>query len=83
MTEHCEALNNGDSWNFSNERNPRCPHCGETYDINENESWDLYGDDDTENDIECKSCEKPFRVYTRIEYRFCTDEQPEPDEYAV
>lgn len=83
MAEHCEALNDMDQIDFLREDNPRCPHCGKTYDVQAHENWDLYDTQEGDHDVECDSCEKAFRVAVRCSFTFSTDEQPEPDEYDV
>lgn len=83
MVEHCEALNENDQLDFLRENNPRCPHCGATYDVQAHEAWELYDTDEGDHDVECGQCEKAFRVAVNCSFTFSTDEQPEPDEYDV
>ena len=83
MAEHCEALNENSMLDFMHEQNPRCPHCGTAYDIQEREAWHLYDTQECDHDIECHSCENAFRVAVHCKFTFSTDDQPEPDEYDV
>ena len=78
MTNKFEALNKGTFLDFWGQKYPKCPHCGTVYDIDDNESWELYEDD--EHTVTCHSCELEFQVNTIVGYRFSTDEQDENDE---
>lgn len=75
MSEKLKALNaassSSDFWGNSE---PKCPHCGSDYNIERNEAWSLYDDNDS-HDVECPRCELPFAVRTIATYSFCTDEQ--------
>lgn len=74
MTSAFKALDAGDSWDFSANDTPKCPHCGEDFDITHNEAWHLYDENDT-HDIECPSCQLEFQVISSANWTFCTDEQ--------
>jgi len=50
---------------------PVCPHCNEVYDIDSNESYFLYNDDDY-HELTCNSCEKDFWVKTHTSHTFET-----------
>jgi len=50
---------------------PVCPHCNEVHDIEENESYFLYQDDDY-HEILCVNCNKFFWVKTNTVYTFST-----------
>lgn len=62
------------------EQNPRCPHCGQVYDIQEHEAWGLYGDDGSDHQVECGECDQEFTVTVHVSYLFSTDEQPDDDD---
>lgn len=78
MTEKLKALNESKDkfGDFGWLDSPRCPHCGEDFDIRENEAWYLFSEDDT-HDAECGSCGNGFSVHTHTTYAFSTDEQPD------
>lgn len=59
---------------FSGNRNPKCPHCGEDFDIRENEAWHLYDENDT-HEVECNSCYENFQVNSSASWCFSTDDQ--------
>lgn len=59
---------------FSMNRAPRCPHCGDDFDITDNEAWRLYDDGET-HEVECPSCDRAFTVNSTATWRFSTDEQ--------
>lgn len=67
------ALNDRGSCDFSYEKNPRCPHCGETCRIEDQEWWHLF--DEGEHEVECPHCDLQFTVSTRVTHHFSTDEQ--------
>lgn len=80
MTKHLEALKAAkSSMDFWGNSNPKCPHCGTEFNIQENEAWSLYNDNDR-HDVDCPTCEREFSVETRCSYTFSTDEQDEIDE---
>ena len=72
--EKFKALLTGHSMDFWGNSKPKCPHCGDDYDIGENEAYHLY-DDDESHDVECPACDKLFTVVTSVRYTFHTDEQ--------
>lgn len=74
MTVPLTALSKGAFLEFSMNKQPKCPHCGEEYDISDNEAWRLYSDDES-HEVECPSCELPFVVHSHADWRFSTDEQ--------
>lgn len=51
-----------------------CPHCGGDYDIDQNESYQLYNTDDIE-EIVCDKCEKPFFVKVHKKFTFETEKE--------
>jgi hypothetical protein len=57
---------------------PKCPHCGEDYNIRENEAWFLYSEDGP-HEVDCDGCHLPFNVSSIASWTFSTDEQ-EDDE---
>lgn len=74
MSEKLAALKEGGWGAFSGLPQPKCPHCGEVYDITDNEAWQLYSDDER-HDVECPSCDEEFQVTSRANWSFSTDEQ--------
>lgn len=77
MTGQFAALKKGGWMEFSSNSQPKCPHCGEDFDIRENEAWYLFSEDDHE--VECQSCDGEFKVISSANWSFSTDEQ-EDDE---
>lgn len=69
------ALHAADSsFDFAANSKPKCPHCGEDFDIQENDAWRLYDENDT-HDVECPSCDLRFLVNSHARWSFSTDEQ--------
>ncbi|MCQ9618356.1 hypothetical protein L1889_18120 [Paenalcaligenes niemegkensis] len=54
---------------------PKCPHCGDDYDIEGHEAWSLYSEGDHE--IECPACDLKYTVSAHATYTYSTDDQPE------
>jgi transposase-like protein len=80
MTKHLEALKAAkSSMDFWGNSNPKCPHCGTEFNIQNNEAWSLYNDNGLHR-VDCPTCEREFSVETRCSYTFSTDEQDEVDE---
>lgn len=73
-----EALKEGSCGEFRSNDSPKCPHCGEFYDIQAMGSWDLYSDDDL-HDVECPNCENEFTVTTSCSYSFSTEDQEDEE----
>lgn len=79
MTERLTALKDADhSSEFWGNNQPKCPHCGNDFDIEYNEAWHLYEEGDHE--VECNSCDLMFSVAVRVTFSFSTDEQEEDDD---
>lgn len=74
-----KARESGSTRKFEKGDNPRCPHCGETYDIHYHETWELYDPNENPHEIECGECEKEFTVSVRTSFSFSTDDA---DEFA-
>lgn len=74
MAEKLDALNAGPSYLFSANKKPKCPHCGGDFDIDENEAWRLYDENDT-HEVTCPSCEQDFSVNSTARWLFSTDDQ--------
>ena len=74
--EPLEALRNNRFYEFDHEIHPKCPHCGTTYNIVDNEAWQLY-DADQGHTIECPQCKLPFQVVVHTQYYFSTEDQPD------
>lgn len=72
--EKFAALEAGNSFDFCANSDPKCPHCGDDFDIRENEAWFLYDENET-HEIECPSCELKFSVNASANWSFSTDEQ--------
>jgi uncharacterized Zn-finger protein len=79
MTEKLKALKAGGWQEFSGNKSPKCPHCGEDFSIRDNEAWHLY-DDNNSHEVECPSCEHEFQVNSSATWYFSTDEQEDDDE---
>lgn len=58
--------------------NPKCPHCGYDYDIQEREAWNLY--EEGEHQIECPSCHLDYAVSVNVSFSYSTDEQEDEDD---
>ncbi len=58
-------------------KSPRCPHCGESIDIENHELWRLY--EEGEHELECPYCGSEFRVSVEVSYSFSTDDQDMDD----
>lgn len=76
MAEKFAALKAGHFTDFFANSKPKCPHCGDDFDIRENEAWELY-DENGPHEIECNSCRLPFSVSSSASWSFSTDEQEE------
>lgn len=74
MAERLAALSSGDWLDFYGNPNPKCPHCGDDYDIREHEAWNLYSEDGPHS-VECSSCDLEFSVSSSATWAFSTDEQ--------
>jgi len=64
-----------DPFDFRFNDEPKCPHCGVTHPISENEWWRLY--EDGEHEVACPSCDEDFTVSTHVSYSFSTETQEE------
>lgn len=81
MTEKFKALRAAahPSIDFSLNSEPKCPHCGEDFNIRENEAWELY-DENGPHNVECSSCGQEFAVSSHATWQFSTDEQEDDDD---
>lgn len=70
------ALEAGPSYDFFGNKKPKCPHCGEDFDISGNDAWFLYDENDTHT-VECPNCDHEFKVNASATWYFSTDEQDE------
>jgi len=68
------ALDEGDGLEFWANSKPKCPHCGDDFDIQDNEAWFLYDENDS-HDVECPSCNQDFLVNSSASWSFDTSEQ--------
>lgn len=75
MTEKYKALRKGEWLDFWGNENPKCPHCGVTSDVGDNEWYKLY--EEGEHEVTCPSCDEDFIVSTHVVHSFSTDEQEE------
>ena len=75
-TERLAELNNLGSSHFWGNSTPLCPHCGAAFDIERNDAYDLYSDDDR-HEVDCPQCDLRFSVRTHTSHSFSTDEQDE------
>jgi phage terminase large subunit GpA-like protein len=73
------ALKAGDWYEFSANDRPKCPHCGEYFDIEAEEQWRLY-DVTITHDVTCPSCDLDFQVNSSASWSFSTDEQDDRTE---
>ena len=65
---------------FWGNKEPKCPHCGASFDIEDNDAYELYTDNDDSHTVYCPECDMEFEVVTMITHRFSTDDQPAPEE---
>lgn len=70
------ALAAGGSSEFWRNKSPKCPHCGDDYDIERHDAYDLY-DDANDHEVECPKCELTYLVRSHASYSFSTDGQDE------
>lgn len=68
------ALHRGGAFDFSVNKKPKCPHCGDDFDIDANEAWFLYDENETHT-VVCRLCENEFQVNSHARWSFSTDEQ--------
>lgn len=73
------ALKTGDRWDFVLNDCPKCPHCGDDFDIDVNEAYYLYDMSATDHEVICLGCDLLFSVVVDAKYSFTTDRQ-EDDE---
>lgn len=69
-----KALEDGDWMEFSYNKEPKCPHCGDEFNIQDNEAWSLY-DENGPHTVECVTCGNDFQVSSHANWSFSTDEQ--------
>lgn len=74
MTDKLAALEQGRSYDFVMNKEPKCPHCGSDFDIQQGEAWFLYDENNT-HDVECKSCNMEFQVSSHAHWSFSTEDQ--------
>lgn len=68
------ALDAAETIDFFANKAPKCPHCGSDFDIERNEAWFLFDENDT-HDVECPDCDLVFQVNSLASWSFSTDEQ--------
>lgn len=76
MVERLSALSSRHSLDFCANKAPKCPHCGDDFDIQEGEAWELY-DEHRTHEVECPNCNLGFRINSIAQWSFSTDEQEE------
>ena len=60
-------------WELYNNEQPKCPYCGESIDIPENDLYHLYDlEEDDSDTIDCPYCDEEFCVRTKHEITFTT-----------
>lgn len=70
-----KALNSASSdIDFAMNKNPKCPHCGNDFDVFEREAFYLFNED-TSHDVECDVCDLPFTIRSVSSWHFDTSEQ--------
>ena len=74
-TEPYAALNRANIDAFWRNKEPRCPHCGESCGVSDNDWWKLC--EEGEHEVCCPHCDGDFTVITHVHYSFSTEEQPE------
>ena len=72
MSDELKALENGNEWDYMNNKDPKCPHCGEIYDIQRNELFRLY-EENQNHEINCLDCELDFYVESAATCTFSTN----------
>lgn len=80
MTDKLSALRKGDRWDFIHADVPKCPHCGEDFDISENEAWYVYDLSKDSHEVSCPSCDLDFTISVYAKFSFSTDSQDDDDE---
>lgn len=74
MNEKFAELKKKGSFAFSANEEPKCPHCGEVFDIQEGEAWFIYDEQNT-HELECPDCNQVFQVNSHARWCFSTDDQ--------
>lgn len=54
------------------EKQPICPYCNNEFDIDKNEAYFLYAEDDF-HELQCGNCEEEFWVRTNVTYTFTSE----------
>lgn len=72
------ALREGHSSDFHAQKSPKCPHCGQQFEIEAAEAWQLYTEG--EHELTCIVCILPFTVTSVATFSFNTDEQEGMDD---
>jgi len=63
----------GELLEFFGNDNPKCPHCGVTSRIDDNEWYELY--EEGMHEVTCPDCDLDFSVSTSVSYSFTTENQ--------
>ena len=77
-TERLAALEAGNQWDFCANKSPKCPHCGDDYNITDNEAWELF--DEGDHEVECPACDQAFTVSVIVSHSYSTYEQEDEDD---
>ena len=70
LCHQCESISK--SRELSHDKMVRCPACGHSWKVGDNDDYDLY--EDGEHEVSCSNCNHDFQVTTHVSYRF---ESPE------
>lgn len=76
--QNLNALREGHFSEFHSQKSPKCPHCGQQFEIDKAEAWQLYTEGDHE--VVCIVCSLPFTVTSVATFTFNTDEQDGADD---
>lgn len=70
MCYDCQGIEKSEE--FNHDKLIRCPYCGETEDVGDENNYELYKDG--EHGVMCSSCGKDYSVSTEISYSFASPE---------
>ena len=72
-----EALKKQGDMDFWLNKQPKCPHCGNDFDVSKNDAWRIYAEDT--HDVSCPSCDLDFKVKSSVTFKFTTDASVQDD----
>ena len=67
----------GGSLEFWGNDEPKCPHCGKSIDVSDNDLWSIY--QEGEHEVTCPHCDDDFTVATNVSYSFSTETQDDDE----